>query len=361
MKPLNYNYLLDFAASVFSKAGCSPSESHDIAEVLMAAELRGIPSHGLMRVKGYIGLLEKGRITLNPSFIKIHETPSTATFDAGNGFGIIGSKKAMSYAIEKARNCGTGWVSLINSNHFGIAGFYSMLALKENMIGIAMTNASPLVAPTWSISKLLGTNPMAVAIPSEKYPPFVADFATTPIAQGKLAIIEEKGLNCATGFVQDKNGIASTNPAVLKEGGAIVPLGSDYEHGSHKGYCMSAVIDIFSSVLGGANFGPFTPPQVAFLPLLDKSVGKGIGHFFGAVRIDAFRPANEFLKSMDEWIETFKNAKPSNGYDEVLIPGEPEQRKTEIHLKQGITLFPSVIEDLNSAAEKYGLGRLSES
>ena len=230
-----------------------------------------------------------------------------------------------------------------------------MMALEENMIGITTTNASPLVAPTWSTSKFLGTNPIAVAIPAGKNPAFVADFATTPIAQGKLALIERKGESCKTGFVQDKIGKPSTDPTILKQGGAIVPLGSDYEHGSHKGYCLGAVVDILSSVLGGANFGPFTPPQVAFLPLLDKSTGKGIGHFFGAMRIDAFRPAEDFKNSMDEWIETFRNAEPAEGYEKVLIPGDPERENTTINLKEGIPVLPDVEIELLEVAKKYNV------
>ena len=144
------------------------------------------------------------------------------------------------------------------------------------------------------------------------------------------------------GFVQDNKGLPSTDPGILKDGGAIVPLGGDYEHGSHKGYCMGAIVDILSSIPGGANFGPFVPPQIAYLPLLEKSVGQGLGHFFGAMRIDAFRPASEFKASMDEWIKTFRNAKPAEGQTNVLVPGDPERLLTEKYKKEGISLIPSV-------------------
>jgi LDH2 family malate/lactate/ureidoglycolate dehydrogenase len=235
----------------------------------------------------------------------------------------------MEIAIEKARNTGTGWVATRNSNHFGIAGFYAMLALNHDMIGICLTNANPLVAPTFSISRLMGTNPIAVAIPALKQPPFVADFATTPIARGKLAVAEKKGEKVPFGFVQDKSGNPSNDPAILKSGGSMLTLGGDREHGSHKGYCLSAIVDIFSAVLGGANFGPFVPPSIAYLPVLDKKTGEGTGHFFGAMRIDAFQPANEFRAKMDEWIETFRSAKPAPGHERVLIPGDPEREAEE--------------------------------
>lgn len=350
-----YQILDDFLIRVFTKIGCPVEDAKIISEVLLVSELRGISSHGLARVKTYLGLWEAGRITLNNEVKVIHETPSTATIDSGNGYGMIGAKKAMKLAIEKAKTAGTGWVSVNNSNHFGIAGYYAMMALEENMIGITTTNASPLVAPTWSTSKFLGTNPIAMAIPAGKNPAFVADFATTPIAQGKLALIERKGENCKLGYVQDKIGNPTTDPTILKQGGAIVPLGSDYEHGSHKGYCLGAIVDILSSVLGGANFGPFTPPQVAFLPLLEKSTGKGIGHFFGAMRIDAFRPASDFKNSMDEWIDTFRNAVPAEGHEKVLIPGDPEREFTEIYMKEGIPILPDVEIELLEVAKKYNV------
>jgi len=352
-KTYSYDHLKNFTISLFEKIGCPHEEALVVAEVLMEAELRGIPSHGLMRVSDYIGLFEAGRINVKPTVSKVHETPSTATLDGDNSFGMIGGKKAMELAIEKATTSGSGWVAVKNSNHFGIAGYYSMMATRNDMIGIAMTNANPLVAPTWSTSRFLGTNPLAVAIPAGSEPAFVADFATTPIARGKLAMKEKKGETVPFGFVQDKTGAPCTNPGILKDGGAIVPLGGDYEHGSHKGYCMGAIVDILSSIPGGANFGPFVPPQIAYLPLLEKSVGQGLGHFFGALRIDAFRPAKEFKASMDEWIKTFRNAKPSEGQEKVLIPGDPERILSDKYMKEGISLIPSVLEDLKKIAFTY--------
>ena len=352
-KQFTYDYLKKFTITLFEKIGCPHEDALVVAEVLMEAELRGIPSHGLMRIADYIGLFEAKRINIKPNVTKVHETNSTATVDGDNSFGMIGSKKAMQIAISKAKDTGSGWVAVKNSNHYGIAGYYAMMAAENDMIGIAMTNANPLVAPTWSTSRFLGTNPLAVAVPAGSEPAFVADFATTPIARGKLAIKEKKGEKVPLGFVQDNKGLPSTDPGILKDGGAIVPLGGDYEHGSHKGYCMGAIVDILSSIPGGANFGPFVPPQIAYLPLLEKSVGQGLGHFFGAMRIDAFRPASEFKASMDEWIKTFRNAKPAEGQTNVLVPGDPERLLTEKYKKEGISLIPSVLEDLNKIASKY--------
>jgi LDH2 family malate/lactate/ureidoglycolate dehydrogenase len=283
----------------------------------------------------------------------IHETPSTALVDGDSGLGLIAAPKAMNIAIEKARQVGSGWVSVKNSNHFGIAGYHAMMALENDMIGIAMTNASPLVAPTFSLERLLGTNPIAVAIPAGAQPPFVADMATTTAANGKLEILQRKGKEAPLGWIQNKEGTPSTNPHELKNGGALIPLGSDFEHGSHKGYCLGAVVDIFSAVLSGANYGPWVPPFVAFLSPPTDPVGKGIGHFFGAMRVDAFRPAAEFKLHMDKWITRFRSSKAIEGQERVLIPGDPEREMNDVRLKDGIPLNVKVVEDLKALATRF--------
>lgn len=341
-----YNYLLDFTKEVFMKMGCSENDSGIIADVFLAAELRGHTSHGMIRIKDYYDLWKAGRINVNPDVRIIHETPSTAVVDGDNAVGMVAARFSMETAIKKAIKAGTGWVATCNSNHFGIAGYYAMMALNHDMTGICLTNANPLVAPTFSISRMMGTNPIAVAIPAMNQPPFVADFATTPVARGKLAVAEKKGEKVPFGYVQDKTGNPSDDPAILKSGGSMLTLGGDRIHGSHKGYCLSAIVDIFSAILSGANFGPFVPPSVAYLPVLEKKAGKGTGHFFGAMRIDAFQPAAEFKAKMDDWISTFRSSLPASGQEKVLIPGDPERECEERIMKEGISLVPAIREDL---------------
>jgi LDH2 family malate/lactate/ureidoglycolate dehydrogenase len=354
----SFETLKDFTFNLFKAMGCPANDAQVIADVLIAAELRGIPSHGLMRVKDYYQMVNSGRINTNPNVTIQYETPSTATVDGDNSLGPVAAKKSMAIAIEKAKVAGTGWVATNNSNHFGIAGYYAMMALEHDMIGVSLTNANPLVAPTNSIDRLMGTNPIAVAIPTAKQPPFIADFATTPIARGKLAIKVKKGESVPLGLVQDAKGFPTTDAGALEKGGAILTLGGDLEHGGHKGYCMTALVDIFSSVLSGANFGPFVPPQVAYLPLLEQSVGKGLGHFFGAIRVDAFRPAVEVKESMDSWIETFRSAKSSSIDNKVIIPGDPERLMENELMKNGITILPSILKDINMVAESLNVNKL---
>lgn len=357
MKDSTYPYpvLRQFAHDVFVKIGCSPGDATLAAEVLLNADLRGIDSHGLARLSGYVRLWEAKRVNSQPNVRLVHESPSTGVVDGDQGLGLVVGPKAMSVAIGKARTCGTGWVAVRNSNHFGIAGHHAMMALEHDMIGIAMTNASPLVAPTFSIERLLGTNPICVAIPAGEQPAFVADFATTTAANGKLEILQRKNKEAPLGWIQKKDGAASTNPHELKEGGALIPLGSDRDHGSHKGFCLGAWVDIFSAVLSGANYGPWVPPFVSFLAPPSYPVGLGIGHFFGAMRVDAFRPASEFKQHMDQWITRFRSAKTIQGQPAVIIPGDPEREAHAERMEKGIPLHDSVAEDLKKLGQRFQL------
>ncbi|MEP2771761.1 MAG: Ldh family oxidoreductase [Fulvivirga sp.] len=348
------SHLSKFTTDVFLAMGCSDSDASLATNVLLKADLRGIDSHGVARLIGYVRLWEADRINPKPEIKIVHETPSTAVVDGDAGLGLVVAPKAMEIAMEKARNVGTGWVSVKNSNHFGIAGYHAMMALAQDMVGMAMTNASPLVAPTFAKERMLGTNPIAVAIPSDKQPPFVADLATTTAANGKLEILQRKDEDAPLGWIQDRDGNPSTNAHELKEGGALLPLGGDREHGSHKGYALGSIVDIFSAVFSGANYGPWAPPFVSFLPLSDNPVGEGLGHFVGAMRIDAFRPAGEFKSHMDNWISRFRETEAVEG-KKVLIPGDPEREMETKRNNDGIPLNDKVVADLKEVGKKLGV------
>ncbi len=347
-----YNQLFVFTESVFQAIGCPAADAILATETLLAADLRGIDSHGVARLVGYVRLWEAGRINPTPRVGVTYETPSTAVVDGDGGLGLVVGPRAMRVAIEKARQVGTGWVSVKNSNHFGIAGYHAMLALAHDMIGVAMTNASPLVAPTYSLDRLLGTNPIAVAVPAGEQPDFVADMATTTAANGKLEIAQRQGLPVPGGWVQTAAGAPSTDADAVKDGGALLPLGG--ATGSHKGYALGSIVDIFSAVLSGANYGPWVPPFVAFLQPPTDPVGQGLGHFFGALRVDAFRPADEFKAHMDNWIATFRNARAVAG-KKVLIPGDPERETAAHRLLGGIPLLDAVVRDLEGVGAKFGV------
>lgn len=347
-----------FTFTVFKKMGCPDNDAELATDVLIRSDLRGIDSHGVARLSGYYRLWEKNRINANPQIKIVHETPTTATVDGDAGLGLVVAPFAMKIAMEKAEKYGSGWVSVKNSNHFGIAGYHSLLAVEKDMIGISMTNASPLVAPTYANERLLGTNPMCYAFPAGKYPPVIVDMATAAAANGKLEIAQRANKSIPDGWVQDQNGNISTNANELKAGGSLLPLGSDKDHGSHKGYGLGATVDILSAVLSGANYGPWVPPFVAFLEPDPNPVGEGVGHFLGAMRVDGFRPAQDFKDHLDNWIDRFKNAKTVDPNQKVIIPGEPEYQFELDRKEAGIPLIDTVVNDLNVLANKIGVEAL---
>lgn len=353
MTKYSFDRLHQFAVNLFIKIGCPNDQAIEAANVLLSADLRGVDSHGVARLVGYLRLYEKNRINSHPQLSVVHETPSTAVVDGDAGLGLVAGPYAMRLAIEKAKNVGTGWVAVKNSNHYGIAGYHAMMALEADCIGISMTNASPLVAPTYSKERLLGTNPIAVAVPAGDEPPFVADMATTTAANGKLEILQRKNESAPLGWLQDKEGQPTQAAQGIVEGGALLPLGGDREHGSHKGFILGSIVDILSAVLSGANYGPWVPPFVSFLDPDPNPVGEGIGHFFGALRIDAFRPASEFKTHMDIWIKRFRNAETINETNKVIIPGDPERQMEQLRRKEGIPLLDTVVKDLQSLSEQY--------
>lgn len=333
--------------------GCSEADAGLATDVLINADLRGIDSHGVARLSGYVRLWQKGRINPKPNVKIVRQTVSTASLDADAGLGLVVAPRAMDLAIEKSQKCGSGWIAVGNSNHFGIAAYHAMKALEHDMIGYASTNASPLVAPTFSKERMLGTNPVCYAIPAGKFDPVVIDLATSAAANGKLEIAQRQNKPLPKGWVQTKEGEETTDANGLKLGGSLLPLGSNRELGSHKGFGLSAMVDIFTGVLSGANFGPWVPPFVSFLDVLPNLPGKGLGHFLGAMQVDGFSDISVFKKNMDIWIERFKQAEPINPKQPVIIPGEPEAAYFKQRQIDGIPLIGAVVDDLKQLAETY--------
>jgi LDH2 family malate/lactate/ureidoglycolate dehydrogenase len=347
--------LKEFASRVFISFGVPEADARLAANVLAASDLRAIDSHGVARLHSYFDLLTLGRINPRPQLQIVRETPSTATVDGDNGLGLVVGPKANAIAMEKAEAVGSGWVSVCNSNHFGIAGYYPLQALKRDLIGWAMTNSTKLVAPLWGTERMLGTNPIAIAFPGLEEPPIVIDMATSATAYGKIEIALRKGQPLADGWAIDQTGIVTHDARAMIEGGALLPLGGDREHGGHKGYGLAAMVDILSCVLSGANWGPFAPPFALRQEIPSRSVGKGIGHFFGALRIDGFIAVQDFKRQVDEWIRVFRATRPAPGTGGPLIPGDPEREAEAIRAKTGIPLVAAVVQDLRDIAQKTGI------
>jgi len=334
-----------------------PEDDADIAaDVLITADLRGIDSHGIARLHTYFELLQVGRINPKPEIKIIRETETTASVDGDNGLGLVVGPKANRIAMAKAKQYGSGWVSVCNTNHYGIAGYYSLEALKEGMIGISMTNTTKLVVPCFGAERMLGTNPIAIAFPGQQEPPIVIDMATSVVAYGKVEEAHRMGKAMPEGWCVDQNGLPTTDPEQMKDGGALLTIGKDRALGQHKGYCLSAMVDILCCILSGANWGPFAPPFTLRdgVNADERRVGKGIGHFFGALRIDGFREPAEFQGQIDEWIHTFRNAKAEPG-KKVLIPGDPEREAVAQRTVGGIPVKAAVVADMKDIIAQTGI------
>jgi L-2-hydroxycarboxylate dehydrogenase (NAD+) len=350
VKTYSIEHLHEFSTRVFLHCGVPVADARLAADVLATSDLRGIESHGVARLHTYYDLLAVGAINPRPSLRIVRETPSTATVDGDNGLGLVVGPWSNTLAMDKAETAGSGWVSVSNTNHYGIAGYYPLQALKRDLIGWAMTNASKLVTPIWGAERMLGTNPIAIAFPGMEEPPIVIDMATSAVAYGKIEIAARKGRPLGDGWAVDRTGAATHDPGAMIDGGALLPLGGDRTHGGHKGYCLSAMVDILCAVLSGANWGPFAPPFALRQHVPTETVGKGIGHFFGALRIDGFIEPDEFKRQIDQWIRVFRATMPAPGTTGPLIPGDPEREAEAIRSKQGVPLVPAVVNDLRDIA-----------
>jgi len=348
-------YLGNFCLEVFKYFGVVDADARQAVDVLVRSDLRGIDSHGVARLHTYVEMLELGRINPQPKIKIVREKSSVATVDGDNGLGLVVGPKANEIAMDKAEKHGSGWVSVCNTNHFGIAGYYPLKALERDLVGWAMTNTTKLVAPLWGAERMLGTNPIAIAFPGYKEPPIVIDMATSAVAYGKIEIALRKKEPVPKGWIVDKEGRATSEPQDMIDGGAQLPLGSDREMGGHKGYGLASMVDILCCVLSGANWGPFAPPFALRQEIPARSVGKGIGHFFGALEIDGFIDKMEFKNQIDEWINVFRNTKPAPGTNGPLIPGDPEREAEAIRGKEGIPLIQPVVDDLLDISKKTGI------
>ena len=344
-----------FAQLVFQSMGVPENDAKLAADVLVSADIRGIDSHGVSRLIGYVNLWDAKRINPNPNIQLVKEHKSIFTVDGDSGLGLIVAPKAMEIAIERASVYGSGWGAIRNSNHFGIAGYHAMMALPYDMIGMAMTNATPFIPPTHSKEAMLGTNPIAYAFPAAEERPLVIDLATAAVARGKIEIARREEKEIPLGWMVDKHGNPSQNVDELKDGGMLTPLGSLEELSSHKGYALGGLVDVLTGVLSGANYGKWVPPFVPFLPVLPDLPGKGLGHFVGAMEVEGFRSVDEFKSSIDHWIRSFHSAKRMNPDQPVYVPGEKEFIHEAERTANGVPLNPKVIADLEDLDQRFGL------
>lgn len=334
-----------FVATVLKTVGVAPDDSRVVAEVLVASDLRGIESHGVARLESYyVSRIRAGKLNANPAYRIVRETGTSVVYDADNGLGHPVAKMAMQKVIEKARAQGAAFGAVRNSNHFGIAGYYAMLALDHDMIGLASTNSVRYGAPTYGRDIMLGTNPLAFAVPTAKEPAFVLDFATTTVPRGKLEVYQRKEKPLEDGWAIDAQGHPTTEPAEALKG-ALLPLGGfGVEHGGHKGYGLGMLVDILCGVLSGGAFGNILP-----LPSSGPEAG-AISHWFGAFRVDGFRDVAEFKADMDRELRAFKQSSKVPGQTRIYVAGEIEHEKTFYHRENGVPVHHKVWAGLQKLA-----------
>jgi len=344
-KRINHEKLTRFVQAAFEKLGVAGGDAQIAAEALVAADLRGVDTHGVIRFSPhawYVKWLSEGSMTAKPNIRVISETPSTALLDGDRGMGMVIGHRAMELAIDKAQSCGIGMVGVRNSRHYGMSAQYAMQALAHDMIGIAMTNAGRQVVPTFGREARFGTNPMCFAVPADKELPFVLDMATTTAAAGKLELAARLEKSIPTGWALDEKAQATQDPRIAQRARRLLPLGGSRDNGSHKGYGLAVLVEILCGVLTGT------------VTALNADQDPR-GHFFGAIRVDAFRPVAEFKKDMDRLIRELKSTPPIEGQRRVYVAGEIEFETAEERAERGIPLLPSVLKGLREVSEQLGL------
>lgn len=341
--------LKDYMIRFFIHLGVPAADAEISADVLLAADLRGVDSHGMIRLNSYYGdRIRKGLINPKSPTTIVHQTPTSALIDGGNGLGHVVSYRAMELCITKAKQAGMAMVTVRNSNHYGIAGYYAMMALSHNLIGVSFTNSQPLVAPTYGRTAMLGTNPIAVAVPAAKERPYVLDMATSIVPIGRITVYEKAQKPIPEGWGIDSQGQVTTNPTEVLEGGALMPLGGIDLMRGYKGYGLGLMVDIFSGVLSGSAFG-------ADVDIRDDKHVARTGHFFAAIDITAFRPLDEFTRDMDALIKMMKDSPKAVGQDRIYIHGEKEFENYERNLRQGVPLLAPVVEGLRQSGHEVGV------
>ncbi|UCG02880.1 MAG: Ldh family oxidoreductase [Candidatus Heimdallarchaeota archaeon] len=334
--------LYNFMRDVFIGLKVPKKDAKICADVLISSDLRGIESHGVQRLKMYYDRIISEIQKPITKFEIIKETETTALIDAGHGMGHVAGHHAMELAIKKAKKFGTGAVAVRNSTHYGIAGYYALMAIQEGMIGLTLTNARPSIAPTFGVDPMLGTNPLTIGCPTDEDFPFLIDCATSITQRGKIEVLARTETPTPSGWVIDTNGTLSTDTVdildkLMKGTAALLPLGGAGETlGGHKGYGYGTAVEIISAALTG---GPF---------MKDLTLERGykLGHFFLAINIESFLPLETFKKIAGNIVRELRNSKKAPGQSRIYTAGEKEYEMETQRRKTGIPINSSILKDL---------------
>lgn len=339
MPVLNYEKLRRLSVEIFKVAGVPDKEAELVSEFLVKANLAGHDSHGVIRIPPYVKRIRKGEVVPGAKLDVVSETHTTALLNGNWGLGQVVGTKAMKMAIEKAKKNMVGVVCAFNCNHVGRLADYMMMAVEEDMIGIAAVNSLKGVAPYGGMERMLSTNPISYAFPTNQEKPFVLDIATSVCAEGKVRVKLHKGEKLPDGWIIDKEGNPSNNPADFYSGGAILPLGGEV---GYKGFGLSLAVEVLGGILSKAGCS-----------YLEAKKGNGV--FMEAINIEGFISVDNFKEEMDNLIRAIKNSKPRPGFDEILIPGEIEFRTEQKRLHEGIYIPEKTWNEIKDTAKKLGI------
>jgi L-2-hydroxycarboxylate dehydrogenase (NAD+) len=346
--------LTAFCQRIFQRLDLAEVDAEMAARVLVAADARGIPSHGVARLWRYVNGLQMGQMLPNAPVEVVRDTPSSVVLDAHGAMGAPVSVRAMQRVIDKARANGAAFGCVRDSNHFGIAGYYAMMALEEEMLGLAMTNTAALGVPTFGRQVMYGTNPLAFAAPADKERAFVLDMSTTVVTRGKIEVYDRLDKELPPGWAVDKTGRSARDARSLLDdmfhriGGGIMPLGGEGEmFGGHKGYGLAVMVDILCAVLCGSPFGQ---------DVADAETTSGrVSHFFGAIRIDTFRDPSSFRRDMDQMLRALRGCPPAEGAERVYFAGQKEFEKEAECARLGVPMLRETYAQISHIGKEYGV------
>ncbi len=334
------NELYNFCVSLFEKAGLPKEDAEIVSDHLVIANLRGVDSHGaFVRVPHYLTAIKQGLINPRPSIKVVKETSSVCLIDGDNGFGPMVAMKATELAIKKAKSNGVCVVGVKNTSHVGMLARYTLKVVEERLIGFAATNSPPIVVPWGGAKPVFGTNPFTIGFPVDEKTSIIVDMATSTVAAGKIAVYASKGERIPPDWALDKNGKPTTDPRAFLDGGMLLPFGG------YKGYSLCLSVEILAGILVGAPFSFHIP----------KGWATQGGFIVEAINVEHFRPYDEYKRDLLELIQLIKSAPLAEGFKEILLPGELEQREHLKRLNEGIPVYEDVWENIRKVADEYGV------
>jgi LDH2 family malate/lactate/ureidoglycolate dehydrogenase len=349
--------LVDFIQSATTAMGASEADARTIADVIITSDLWGIRSHGIAHLKMYYDRIKNGLQLPTTNISVVKETSTTAVLDGGNGMGMVVGNHAMKMAIEKASKNGLGAVAVRNSSHFGVAGYYPLLAANEGMVGFCVTNAHPSTAPTFGTKPMLGTNPIAVAAPTDEDFPYMFDAATSIVPRGKIEVYARANKPLPEGWVINKDGVSATDTSNMIEemnlgNVALLPLGGLGDLiGGHKGYGLATLVEIFSAAFqDGTYLWGLTDTDEEGNPQFLR-----IGHFFMAINVEHFIPLPVFKKISGNIMRELRSSPVSPDQTRIYTAGEKEYLNTQKVMAEGVEIPPAVQKNLLSLQAELGL------